>query len=496
MNATKFAELPISSRVQLAMSDIFRYTDLSEVQAATFPYSLIGNGGHDVFAKAKTGSGKTISFLLPIIDRLAREKLVPIGGPIRALVISPSRELADQSRREAAKLLTYLPFGVQVVIGGEDMKKQKNALTNKPCDILLATPGRLQDLINNFSGFAARLKGVQVLVLDECDRLLDGGFRPNIMYISSFLPGRDKDMQTLLFTATVPKGVMEIAVNIMRPTAKYIDVSGDDAPGASASVARIKQEVLCIPAVRMLPALFHVICNKMKERSDYRIIVFFINIGITKFMSALFRAAGVSVLEMHSDLSQSQRSKTAQSFYSKSGQVMFASDVIARGIDFPDVTLVIQFGSTDISQYEHRVGRTGRAGKSGEALLIVSHQEEQLVKHLVNAHMPIKEAESTSIITHGLTSVSASSSVLSPSSSSFPTELTLAIKSVEGESSLKKMAQSAFKALLGSYAAKRGLLKLKRDGIFELVTAFCLSAGLSKVPDIKPETLKKMGLGL
>jgi ATP-dependent RNA helicase MSS116 len=478
--ASTFADLPLSAPVKRALRDVFGYSVMSEVQAATLPLSL---EGHDVFAKAKTGSGKTLSFLLPIVDRLAREPLVAVGGEIRALVLSPSRELADQSRREAAKLMTNMGggIGVQLVIGGEDMKKQKAALAKRPCDILLATPGRLQDLIKTFDGFAERLRGVQIFVLDECDRLLDGGFRKDIEFIRRFLPSRG--VQTLLFTATVPAGVKAVAESVMRASAKHVDVSGDDVPGAQASHSRICQEYLQVPAGKMVAALFRVLRHKMKERADYRVIVFFINIGITKFMAGLFRAAGMPVLEMHSDLSQAQRTRAAASFASRAGQVMFASDVIARGIDFPDVTLVVQFGSTDVSQYEHRVGRTGRAGKSGEALLIVSDLEKEMVRAL--GSMPMHAAKVSSGITHGLTAASAFTR---------PAELKAAMDSVMADAELRKTARSAYRALLGSYSAKRGLLKLKKDGILELAGDILLSAGLDEVPEVSPETMKKMGL--
>ena len=474
-----FADLPLSPPVKRALRDVFGYKTMSEVQAATLPLSL---EGHDVFAKAKTGSGKTLSFLLPIVDRLVREPFVAVGGPIRALVLSPSRELADQSRREAAKLLTdNAQIGVHLVIGGEDMKKQKSALQRKPCDILLATPGRLKALIETFEGFAERLGGVRIFVLDECDRLLDGGFRRDIEFIRRHLPSRG--MQTLLFTATVPAGVTAVAESVMRASAKYVDVSGDDVPGGQASHSRICQEYLQVPAAKMVAALFRVLRHKLKERADYRVIVFFINVGLTKFMAGLFRAAGMPVLEMHRDLSQAQRTRASASFASRAGQVMFASDVIARGIDFPDVTLVVQFGSTDVSQYEHRVGRTGRAGKSGEALLIVSDLEKEMVRAL--GSMPMQAAKVSSAITHGLTSASAFTR---------PAELKAAMDSVEADADLRKTARSAYRALLGSYSAKRGLLKLKKDGILELAGDIVLSAGLEAVPEVSPETMKKMGM--
>jgi len=447
---------------------------MSEVQAATLPFSL---QGLDVFAKAKTGSGKTLSFLIPIADRL----LSSVSSKnIRALVLSPSRELADQTRHEANKLLTHMNIGVQLVIGGEDMKKQKRALNTLPCDILVATPGRLQDHIKNFPGFADRLRNVEVLVLDECDRLLDGGFQKDIEFISKYLP---KTKQTLLFTATVPKGVQDIANAIMKGNAKTIDVtSGSD----NASHTRISQEYLCVPTKHVIAHLHRVLRYKILE-PGFRIICFFVNVGMTKFMAELFRQSGMPVLEMHSDLSQNQRTQTAAKFAAKPGHILFASDVIARGIDFPDVTLVIQVGFTDVSQYEHRVGRTGRAGKSGQALMILSTKEKAMLQHLRDMKMPISESKSNSKITHGATSDSA------------VRRASALIDVIENLSQnknrdMRKTAQSAYRSMLGSYASKKNFLKMKKDDIMEMCGDFIISAGLEEIPEIKPETMRKMGL--
>lgn len=473
---TGFDTLPLHATIKKSLREVFKYETMSTVQEATLPASL---AGLDVFAKAKTGSGKTLSFLLPIVDRLLRTR----GSPVRALVISPTRELAAQSKREAAKLIGN-SLSIQLVIGGEDMKKQSRGLLGQSCDIVFATPGRLADHLKRTTGFADRLKNVEVLVLDECDRLLDGGFRKEVEYISRFLSAKK---QTLLFTATVPNGVKEIAAKIMRPgaAAKVIDASsGSGTVSETASHTRIVQEYLCVPSRLMIAHLHRVIRYKIAE-PGYRIICFFVNVGIAQFMAALFRATGIPILEMHSDLSQSERNRNAAKFAASSGHVVFASDVLARGVDYPDVTLVIQFGYTDVVSYEHRVGRTGRAGKSGEALIILGEEEREMVRQLVAAKMPIHPASAKSVITNGAvseTAVRRSSALIE------------VIEGLPKNRDMRKLAQRAFRKMMGSYASKKNFLKLKVDGLFKICGDIVMSAGLDELPVIQPEMMKKMGL--
>lgn len=203
-----------------------------------------------MFAKAKTGSGKTLGFLLPALEAITARQMGPLDPQaVAILVLSPSRELAEQTRREAEKLLSFHEgLGAQIVMGGTDLKKEQRRLAASPCQVLVATPGRLQDHLDNTRGFAERLRATRVVVLDEADRLLDMGFLPAIKQIAQSLPPAAK-RQTLLFTATVPKGVHEVSQVLMRPGFQFIDTVGEDGP----SHKLIRQEYLVAPMVDVMP---------------------------------------------------------------------------------------------------------------------------------------------------------------------------------------------------------------------------------------------------
>ena len=470
--AAKFADLPIDAGIRRALAEVFRYEYMSKPQAM---YMLPALSGKDVFVKARTGSGKTLGFLIPAVESLLRRQ-VP-AGKIRALILSPSRELADQTRREAERLLKFLPqLGAQMVIGGVNQKQERARLARERCDMLVATPGRLQDHIESTPGFKERFDALQVLILDEADRLLDMGFAPAIRRIISIMP---QVRQTLLYTATVPAGVQQVADAFMRKERVFVNTAGEDGDEGKPSHARIKQESMVLPIPQLLPALHGILMKKRQERPrDHKIIVFAPTALMAQLLSELMRVAGMpEALELHSRLSQGQRNAVTQAFAKGTGMVLFASDVIARGIDFPDVTLVVQLGLTDVQQYEHRVGRTGRAGKSGEAVIILGDDaESRLLNDLKKAGMQITPAATSN------------------ASSSDPL-LTAAIKRLGTPGSeLNRTARRAFSASLGFYNSHMKRLGWKPVDMVAAVIARFRAAGLTETPAIAGSTLSKMHL--
>ena len=223
-----FANMGLTEASARAIRDVMGFTHATSVQDATLPHIM---QGLDVLARAKTGSGKTVGFLLPAIERLARAG-APHRGNVSCLVISPTRVLASQIGEEAKSLLSFHPFKCQVVFGGTNINSERKRLKTEPVEFLIATPGRLIDHFE--SGDLARAcQNLDVLVLDEADQLLDMGFRPSLEKILSFLPNQRK---TLLFSATVPKTVHQIAANALRPGHQYIDCVGEDAPATNLQV--------------------------------------------------------------------------------------------------------------------------------------------------------------------------------------------------------------------------------------------------------------------
>eukprot|EP00798_Chlamydomonas_sp_ICE-L_P029456 gene29456-5801_t len=426
LSTSTFASLPIDRRLADAVREKFGYEYMSQPQSLSIPAALTGR---DVFVKAKTGSGKTLAFLIPAIHNTFSAPPSSASGRrkrtgVRILVLSPSRELAMQTCSEASKLLSsWVPsnsIGVQLVMGGTDIKKERGRMQRERVDILVATPGRLIDHLENtgVDGFSGAMTGLSVLVLNEADRLLDSGFAPALDRISKFLPPKE-ERQTLLFTATVPPAVLKTAGALMRKDYEKVMAAGTSRSSGSRSSSGATPNVTqSVRVFRTSPelykSLYALLSAARRTKSEGagtksggtgtkpggaglgqsvallgtsqrqvvfpKIIVFFPTARMAQMMAEAFRRAGMpDALELHSRLSQSQRTLVTKTMSaattSARGVIVFASDVIARGVDFPDVTLVVQVGLTDPEQYVHRVGRTGRGGKAGEAVALLLEDE-------------------------------------------------------------------------------------------------------------------------
>ncbi len=220
---SRFDALPLAAETRRALSEVLGFSHMTQVQAATLPVIL---EGHDVIAKAKTGTGKTMAFLIPCVEQLAKQGARL--GNVSVLVLSPTRELAQQIEAEARNLLTFhqkpRALRVDIVYGGTNINAERKRVVQRVPDILVATPGRLIDHLEN-SNLGPSLQKLQVLILDEADQLLDMGFRPAIEKIIGYLP---RDRQTLLFSATIPKGVKEVAGLALRQSHKFVDTVGKE----------------------------------------------------------------------------------------------------------------------------------------------------------------------------------------------------------------------------------------------------------------------------
>lgn len=268
MSETRFDQCSISP-LSLKGINHAGYEKMTVVQAATLPIILKGK---DVLAKAKTGTGKTVAFLLPSIEVVVkspphdRDKKRP---PILVLVVCPTRELATQAATEAKALLKYhAAIGVQVVIGGVRIALEQKSMQANLCQILVATPGRLKDHIENTAGFATRLMGVKVLVLDEADRLLDMGFRKDIDKIIAAIP---KQRQTLMFSATVPEEVRQICHSALKRDHEFINTVQE---GAEDTHSKVRQMHLVAPLDKQFPFLYAILKDHMADDPDYKVIVF------------------------------------------------------------------------------------------------------------------------------------------------------------------------------------------------------------------------------
>ncbi|KAI8616832.1 P-loop containing nucleoside triphosphate hydrolase protein [Chytriomyces sp. MP71] len=390
LSSTRFADLVstgiICASSGRALKEVVKHEFLTLVQDATIAHIL---EGLDCLAQAKTGTGKTLGFLIPAIERLYRNTTsgtrLPHSNAVSILVISPTRELAQQIAVEAEQLLTFLPFKVQVVIGGTNMNAETKRLANpnQRCDLLIATPGRLLDHFEN-SGLKAACSNLQVLIFDEADRLLEEGFKREIDKIIGFLPPTQR--QTLLFSATIPPSVHEVAQKALRPGFKFITTIAEY---ESSTHDHVPQHHLIVPMPEMLVTtvalLRHILqttsASSPSAQTPPKIILFFPTARATQLFAELLLALQpplpLPIFEIHSRKSQSARTKATDAFRAaQKGAIMVSSDVSARGMDFPGVTHVLQIGApSSREQYIHRLGRTARAGSAGTGVLVLGQFE-------------------------------------------------------------------------------------------------------------------------
>jgi len=346
-------------------------------------------------AQAKTGTGKTLAFLVPIVQRIIAEdpelaeprRVRARSDDIRALILSPTRELAEQIGVEAQKLCQGTGVVVQTAVGGT----QKNMMLRKTriegCHLMIGTPGRVHDLLSDpRSGIDA--PRLAALVLDEADRMLDVGFKAELEDIIRFLPAReDVPRQTLLYSATLPKNVVGLARQFIDPkNFEFVQtVKSDEVP----THERVPQFIVpCRGFENLAPTLLELIRRDVaKAQSDpsalpFKAIVFLPTTASVMANSYIFRRLKYAdptmprILDIHSKLAQGSRTRSAEEFRRADSAILFSSDVSARGMDFPNVTHVIQVHlPQDRDLYIHRIGRTGRAGKQGQAYLMVSDVE-------------------------------------------------------------------------------------------------------------------------
>jgi ATP-dependent RNA helicase RhlE len=347
-----FRVLGLHPSVVRATRDL-EYKEPTPVQAGAIPPAL---EGRDIIATAQTGTGKTAAFLLPLLTRLIPEP----RGITRALIVSPTRELAEQIDDVCRGLARHTPVRSTLIVGGKPMGPQERALRSG-VDIVVATPGRLLDHINRGT---ARLDKTTTLVLDEADSILDMGFLPDVKRIIAKLPARK---HTMLFSATMPPVIAALAKEILKnPAMVQIGRRSTTAVG-------ITQAAYPVPQHLKTALLRHL----LRETEMPSVLVFTRTKHNAKKLAKVLTADGYSVAELHSNRTPAQRTKAMEGFRRGQFQVMVATNIAARGLDVDHITHVISTDVPDVPEdYVHRIGRTGRAGATGDAFILVSKDEE------------------------------------------------------------------------------------------------------------------------
>ena len=339
------------------------YTEPTPIQTAAIPPIL---AGHDLIGIAQTGTGKTAAFVLPILTRLAARDGARAGRGIRALILSPTRELAAQTEENVRAYGRHLPFRVATVFGGVGERPQMSALRSG-VEIVVATPGRLLDLMGQRCG---DFSGLNFLVLDEADRMLDMGFLPDMRRIISALP---KVRQTLLFSATLSKEIEGVTRDFLR-TPKIIQI------GRRANPAETVTQLVYEVPKHLKPAL---LTHLLRDPSFDTVLVFSRMKHSADRVARKLESQGIKTAALHSNRSQNQRIKALKDFKAGTVRVLVATDIAARGIDVDGISHVVNYDFPMHSEdYIHRIGRTGRAHAVGDAISFVTPEDRDALRSL------------------------------------------------------------------------------------------------------------------
>lgn len=488
---------------------------MTEVQSKTINSAIKGT---DIIAQAKTGTGKTMAFLLPVLQNIinvdpdlaktVRGRRGPrsTADDIRALIVSPTRELAEQIAVEARKLVAGTGVIVQTAVGGTQKREGLRNIQRDGCHILVGTPGRLKDIFSDpYSKVEA--PDLSALVFDEADRLLDQGFWPEIQEIMRLLPSpAEKERQTLMFSATVPKEVISIVRGTLKPGFQFVKCVRDD---EEPTHNRVPQFLVTTNGFENnYPALTELCSRAIQKHKDdpqnnrpFKAIVYFGSTAeVTLAASALkqLKTPGAEkdafgradhafgrqmrILEIHSKLTQSGRTRAADNFRNCESGILLSSDVTARGMDFPNVTHVIQVGlPSSVEQYIHRIGRTARAGKEGEGWLILNKIEDQEARYRFGGKIPLKRDTSLETPALDLTK----EAQVSPTAGNVLAMVQTAMRNVDPVEKIK-----TYKALLGVYQ----WVGRKSELIDSLNNLSRVGWNMKTPPAIAPALAQRLGL--
>lgn len=363
----RFAELPLPPEILRAVDDL-GFEFCTPIQGRVLRFTL---AGHDAIGRAQTGTGKTAAFLITVIADLLKNPIREeryVGEP-RALVLAPTRELALQIAKDAEGLAKYADLNVVTLVGGMDYEKQRRQLNDKPVDIVVATPGRLIDFANKQE---VHLDQVELLVIDEADRMLDMGFIPDVKRIVRLTPPKSH-RQTLLFSATFTRDVLNLSAQwTFCPVT--VEIEQDQA-----TTETVDQKVYIVTTDEKIPLLYNLITQHKLER----VMVFANRRDQTRRLTDVLKAHNLSCALLSGDVPQEKRVKTLDNFKAGKISVLVATYVAGRGIHVDGVSHVVNFTLPEqTDDYVHRIGRTGRAGASGTSISFACEDDGHLIPEL------------------------------------------------------------------------------------------------------------------
>ncbi|KAL7531192.1 hypothetical protein ACHAXR_003889, partial [Thalassiosira sp. AJA248-18] len=564
--APLFSSIPTLHPSSLhAIEHKMKLSTMTEIQHKSFEAA---SGGRDILGRARTGTGKTLAFLLPALENALRQGRVPgphdgHTGGIAIMILSPTRELAMQIHNQAQILTAshansssnnnkqkqeHHRMASQVMYGGSSRGADIQKLEDNTPYILVATPGRLIDHMENShvhgTPFSELIGHVSVWVLDEADRCLDMGFRNDMEWIlgvrkryqqqqqqlqqgggaAAAIPRELQERQTLLFSATLPKDLRSIMASHMRPDYLTVDCVHDVDP-MSHTNANVDQSYVTLPTTTsssenkrwiagLVDILEHII--HIQNPTDFKAVVFFPTTAMCQFFSHVFNDIyNIPVLEIHSKKSQPNRTSTSDKFRKFRKGILFTTDVSARGVDYPNVTHVIQYGSAENREtYIHRLGRTGRAGKKGRGILILAGRDEerQTIKselkgldlklddcyqNLLEGRIVEEEegGEATTMAGGGIKGAQKRKQI---NEARLQKILTKVSDQTNQDGKLQQKAASAYRSLLGYNLAKMSNLGLSHKvQVVEHVNSLALQMGYEEGnwPMMSERVVKNLGLG-
>ncbi|KAH9859931.1 hypothetical protein IAQ61_011714 [Plenodomus lingam] len=427
----------------------------------------------DCVVQAKTGTGKTVAFLLPAIQNLLAGNMPP-RGKVAILIVCPTRELALQIAKEVNGVTACLPHKMEchTAFGGTRRVSSLRAFLNNNPTVLVATPGRLDDILGEES-VREKFTHLKTVVLDEADQMLDAGFAPAVRKILKRIPPKSDGWQGMCFSATLPEEVLSIAKIVLFPGFTHLSTVD---PYEALTHERVIQFSVIIPTINQTFAALSALIEEEynQDPTDFKAIVFGTTANGVGLLYDLFRHAlpQFRSFELHSRMSQPARTRTTKEFKEARSGILFASDVVGRGMDFPNVGLVIQLGlPTSTNQYVHRVGRTARAGKDGRAVIILYEQESFFPR--ISKTLPIKP---------------------------YPVDIVSRLPKHEAEitrafTNVDETAKSkAYQAFLGYNKTFLKKLELTSVQLVRLANEYARTMGCPEPPMIEKSTIGKMGL--